>query len=139
MEASARQAMHLNVPGQLTEADVRRIVSDFQTAGSSGQIIGRTTDSEPRVGSQLVKAVPRTTTNDLLAELETQISIMRSAFGDLQGRIDSILGPVPLDSGCTEKAPEPSVSQVNERLNSFIKEVQSTTTWINYVRERVEL
>lgn len=76
----------------------------------------------------------------MLAELETQTRCMDNAIGLLEDRLVSVLGPVPPRPADGAQPPPCSsgYSQLRDRLKAFVEIVQSQTSRINGIRERVE-
>lgn len=134
-QAAQRKVLKASAPA-VTEADVLRIVREFQTrplisAESAVGEAGRTKSN---------KTLPQTTIPMALGDLNDAIGNMRSAFSDLQAKLEPVLGPMmptaAEDSGTGESS---SSSATLDRVRSLMHDINNTTEWILNVRNRVEL
>jgi hypothetical protein len=76
----------------------------------------------------------------MLAELETQTRCMDNAIGSLEGRLSSVLGPVPPRPADGAQPPPcaSGYSQLRDRIKAFAEITQMLTSRINGISERVE-
>lgn len=130
---AVRRAAHVQTQG-LTEADVQRIVRDFQSADL------KTSDNSVAIQADNRKIGARQTTiQGAIDNLSDALSDLRASFSDLQQKLDPVLGPVSDDKLCGSIQDTDATSAVQERLAVLTREVNGLRNWINGIRERVEL